>query len=228
VAASAAAPAASQASRRDLVLTAVLSSLAPAAAWAALAAAAPPPAAAHIQTGHLMSKNATSSGPRGARPSPLPPRRARPSPPPPRPPTTPSVADAVARVTTLTAAARAAADAGDWGAAEGAYAAAIAAGPDLALTDLTRVSRALVLRQLGDAPGARLALEDVEAGLRGRAEVHAALASLRYEARLPGAEAQWALATEFDRRFGDPAWVEKEKGWPPAMVGALRAFLELR
>lgn len=84
------------------------------------------------------------------------------------------------------------------------------------------------MRQLGDAPGARLALEDVEAGLRGRAEVHAALAVLRYEARLPGAEQQWALAAEFDKRFGDARWVEEERGWPPAMVGALKAFLELK
>jgi len=134
----------------------------------------------------------------------------------------------VAAIRARTADAHAAAAAGDWAAAEAAYASAIAAGPDLAIADLARISRALVLRQLGDARGARLALEDVEAGLRGRAEVHAALAALRWEARLPGSEEQWALATEFDRRFGDPGWVERERGWPPAMLGALRAFLELK
>jgi hypothetical protein len=138
------------------------------------------------------------------------------------------VADAVAAIRAATADAEAAAAAGDWAAAEAGYARAIAAGPDLAIADLARVSRALVLRQVGDAAGARLALEDVEAGLRGRAEVHAALAALRYEATLPGAEAQWALASEFDSRFADLGWVAAQRHWPPAMVDALRRFLELR
>jgi len=154
-------------------------------------------------------------------------RRAPPPPPPPPTPTS-SVAAAVAAFRAATADADAAAARGDWPAAEAGYRRARAAGPGLAIADLARISRALVLRQLGDAPGARLALEDVEAGLRGRAEVHAALAALRYEARLPGAEEQWALACEFDGRFADPGWVAAARKWPPAMVDALRRFLELK
>lgn len=41
------------------------------------------------------------------------------------------------------------------------------------------------------------------------------------------AELQWDLSTEFDTRYADVKWVQKEKHWPPALLTALSRFLSL-
>ena len=76
-----------------------------------------------------------------------------------------------------------------------------------------------------------LELEDLEASLRGFAEVHAALAAIIYNERpyeVAYAEEQFDLASEFDKRYLDISWVSKEKHWPPAMIAALDKFANLR
>lgn len=52
--------------------------------------------------------------------------------------------------------------------------------PDFALAEYARVSRALLLYELGRTSDALLQLEDEEIILRGRPEVHAALAAMLY------------------------------------------------
>lgn len=61
-------------------------------------------------------------------------------------------------------------------------------------------------------------------------QVHAALAAMLYGEKPPAvqrAEVQWEIASEFDTRFADPVWVAREKHWPPAMLQALKHFLNL-
>ena len=92
------------------------------------------------------------------------------------------------------------------------------------------MNRSFMLYQTGQQSQAIRELEDEEVALRGRAEVHAALAVMLYKSRpdqRQRAEEQWELASEFDKRFADVAWVAKEKSWPPALLGALDEFLHL-
>ncbi len=42
------------------------------------------------------------------------------------------------------------------------------------------------------------------------------------------AEQQFEIASEFDRRYGDLAFVRDERHWPPRLVAALGRFLELK
>lgn len=102
--------------------------------------------------------------------------------------------------------------------------------PDYALAEYARVGRALLYYQAGDASRAILELESEEVVLTGYAEVHAALAAILYAerpAQVLRAEQQWTVATSFDTRYGDPAWVRREKHWPPRAVAALERFLSL-
>ena len=103
--------------------------------------------------------------------------------------------------------------------------------PDLAITNYARINRALLLYQTGSKSQAILELEDLEASLRGYAEVHAALAAIIYSERpheISYAEEQFDLASEFDKRYMDVEWVTREKRWPPAMVAALDRFTNLK
>lgn len=103
--------------------------------------------------------------------------------------------------------------------------------PGLAITNYARIGRALLLYQIGNTSESILELEDLEASLRGFAEVHAALASIIYTERpseISYAEEQFDLASEFDSRYLDVQWVEREKHWPPAMLTALNKFAALK
>ena len=103
--------------------------------------------------------------------------------------------------------------------------------PDLAVTEYARLHRALLLYEVGDVRRSLLELDDLEVSLRGFPEVHAALASLLYIERplqISRAESQWDLATSFDRRYADLAWVQRTKKWPPRVLDALERFLDLR
>lgn len=87
-----------------------------------------------------------------------------------------------------------------------------------------------MLYQTGNSSEAILELEDLEVSLRGYAEVHAALASIVYAERpseISYAEQQFDLASEFDNRYLDIDWVEKQKNWPPSMLIALNKFAKL-
>ena len=84
--------------------------------------------------------------------------------------------------------------------------------------------------QVGRAEESLLQLEDEEVSLRGNAEVHAALAVVLHAerpAQVGRYEQQWAISSGFDSRFSDPDWVQRERHWPPRLVGALRRFLTL-
>lgn len=88
-----------------------------------------------------------------------------------------------------------------------------------------------MLYQAGNFSEAILELQDLEASLRGFAEVHAALASIIYSERpaeIAYAEQQFDLASEFDGHYLDIDWVAREKHWPPAMLRALDKFVNLR
>ena len=88
-----------------------------------------------------------------------------------------------------------------------------------------------MLYQTGNISEAILELQDLEASLRGFAEVHAALASIIYAERpseISYAEQQFDLASEFDGRYQDLRWVEQEKHWPPALLRALDKFASLK
>lgn len=103
--------------------------------------------------------------------------------------------------------------------------------PGLAITNYARIERALMLYQVGNVSESILELQDLEASLRGLAEVHAALASIIYAERpseVSYAEQQFDLASEFDSRYLDVKWVEREKHWPPAMLTALNKFALLK
>ena len=103
--------------------------------------------------------------------------------------------------------------------------------PELAITQYARLGHALLLYQTGSTSQAILELESLEAELRGLAEVHAALACIIYAERpaeVSYAEGQFDLASEFDSRYSNLQWTEREKGWPPAMLAALDRFLNLR
>lgn len=116
---------------------------------------------------------------------------------------------------------------------------------DLALSEYARLGRALLLYQVGDTSQALLELESSEVAMKGYAEVHAALAAVLYAgasrrqvtmmidvlaekpAQLARAELQWEVATTFDSRFHDVAWVAQERSWPTKIVAALDRFLKL-
>ena len=124
----------------------------------------------------------------------------------------------------------AAAAEGDYEAALAAYDAIVQRYPDLALAERARVTRALLLYQVGRSEEALLQLEDEEVSLRGSAEVHAAMAAVLHAERpqqFGRAEQQWAIAAGFDGRFGDAGWVARERHWPPRLVAALQRFLSL-
>ena len=101
----------------------------------------------------------------------------------------------------------------------------------MAITNYARIHRALLLYQTGSKSQAILEFEDLEASLRGYAEVHAAIATLVYNERpseISYAEEQFDLASEFDKRYLDIEWVSREKKWPPAMLDALSKFSNLK
>ena len=99
---------------------------------------------------------------------------------------------------------------------------------DFALAERSRVSRAILEYQVGKVDAAILHLKDEEVALRGDAEVHAALAIVLYSEKpyeISLAEEQFEVAMEFDKRFGDVAYVRDGKpAWPPRMVAALEKF----
>lgn len=102
--------------------------------------------------------------------------------------------------------------------------------PDLAITNYARIRRALLLHQTGQTREAILELEGLESSLRGSAEVHTALAAVLYaddHSKLLRAETQFDLGADFDRRYADLKWVDREKHWPPRMLEALQHFLKL-
>ena len=103
--------------------------------------------------------------------------------------------------------------------------------PDLAIAEYAKIKRALMLYQSGKTVDAVLEMEGEEEDLRGNAEVHAALAAMLYSEtpkQIRRAETQWEIAREFDQRYSDMDWVQREKHWPPAMQTALGNFLELK
>ncbi|KAG2430318.1 hypothetical protein HYH02_013795 [Chlamydomonas schloesseri] len=135
-----------------------------------------------------------------------------------------------AALTLLAAAREAVDDAGEHQRAYELYGRLVREHGDLELSYYGRVGRALQAYQLGAVSDSLLALEDEEAALRGAAEVHAALAALLYTERpslAPRAEEEWAIASSFDKRYSDPAWVAANKHWPPRAVAALQRFLAL-
>jgi len=133
------------------------------------------------------------------------------------------------------------ADAGDFVGAERVFGSCEAEYGDLALSDSARLGRALATYWLeGREVDAVSQLFELAGGRRedplGYPEAHAALAAALYGKRRTGpgrgaeldeAERQWALAESFDPRFSDPEWVRSKRHWPPALVDALRAFLDL-
>lgn len=193
-----------------------------ACALSALALSAPPPAAASIPLASPppQEQQRRALGQMGVavrRPTPT---RAQPEEEP--------VSVQIERVAALTAAADAAAAAGDYPEALRCESEVVQRYGDLALAERARVRRALLLYQVGRTDDALLQLEDEEVALRGNAEVHAALAVVLYDrGRATAAESQWDVATEFDRRFADTAWVAAERRWPPALLDALQRFLTL-
>lgn len=136
-------------------------------------------------------------------------------------------------VTNIMASMEAASDAsrkGDFLKALGIYTKIVNDYPDLAVTERARISRGLILYQVGEVDDALLALEDEEVVLRGSPEVNAALSVIIYAERprqRARSETLWAAATSLDGRWSDVEWVEKEKGWPPRMISALQRFLSL-
>lgn len=134
----------------------------------------------------------------------------------------------ISRVMALMTEAEEASNASDWQRALQCYSDIVNKYPDLALAERARVSRALILYQVGRPDEALLQLEDEEVALRGSAEVSAALAVVAYNlGRIDQAEQQWTVATEFDRRYENPEWVAAQRGWPPLMIQALQKFLAL-
>lgn len=192
----------------------------------------PRPSPARIETGHLLSSQASTSGGvfsgagfDASRPAP---RARRPPPPPPPSPGDHAVAAQAADLLAAIKAGDDAARGGDYVAAAEAYARGAADHPDLALADVARTRCALMTFQLGGRDGAALlALEDVEAVLRGSGEVLAAQAVIRWSLRRRGAEDKFAAATALEPRWGDAAFVDRKSGWPPRMVQAWHSFDEL-
>lgn len=138
------------------------------------------------------------------------------------------VSKQVERVMALMEEARTASDDGDFSTALRAHSEIIARYPDLALAERARIARGLLLYQVGKPQEALLQLEDEEVALRGNAEVHAALAVIFYDLGKPvQAENQWNVASEFDSRYSDVYWVQKERHWPPKLIIALENFLNL-
>lgn len=141
-----------------------------------------------------------------------------------------STREAVADVMELTTAAEVASAKGNFSVALDRYSTIVQRYPDLAVTERARVSRALLLYQLGHVEDALLALEDEEVILRGSPEVNVALCAVLYVERpyqRERAESLWDAATSLDGRWSDTRWVEEEKHWPPKMVAALQRFLTL-
>lgn len=236
--------------KRDPALRMSMAALV-ASAFVACSAVAAPPALAHIQTGGADDASPLFAPPQVAQRrrqqedlvrlfegSPLlqqqqrQQQRGRP------PPLTPSSSSAPSSTTAERAReaiaalqrAEAAVDAGDFPLAEREYARVVDSYGDLALSEYARFGRDLVLYERGDATRAIAGLEDSALALRGRAEAHAALASLLYAerpAQLSRAELEFEVASEFDRRFEDADWVAKNRHWPPKALGALRRFLSL-
>ena len=124
---------------------------------------------------------------------------------------------------------------GDWTAARSLFARAAGFRSSIASAELARIPAALALAELGRPEAALLELEDAVAegspALRGRAELHAALAALRYSLTRRGAEDELSAATLWEPRWADEQWVNSrasvERGWPPTMVERLVRFLEL-
>ena len=123
----------------------------------------------------------------------------------------------------------------DWLSARASFTRASDYRSTVASAELARVPAALALAELGEPEEALLELEDALAegspALRGRAELHAALAALRYGLGRRGAEGELSAATLWEPRWADEAWVKErasvERGWPPTMVERLVRFLEL-
>jgi tetratricopeptide (TPR) repeat protein len=137
----------------------------------------------------------------------------------------------IAAATALLASARAADAAGEYAAALERYTAVATRHPSLALAHTAWLSAALLLFQTGAKDSALLELESesVDVGA-GNAQLHAALAVVLHAqrpAQLPRAEGEWAAATALAPRYNDVAWVRESKGWPPAMLDALTAFITL-
>jgi hypothetical protein len=137
----------------------------------------------------------------------------------------------IAAATALLASARDADAAGEYALALQRYTAVATQHPSLALAHTARLSAALLLFQTGARDSALLELESesVDVGA-GNAQLHAALAVVLHATRpaqLPRAEGEWAAATALAPRYEDVDWVRDNKGWPPAMLDALRAFITL-
>jgi tetratricopeptide (TPR) repeat protein len=138
------------------------------------------------------------------------------------------VSQKVERVMALMEEASTALEDGDFSTALRCHSEIIARYPDLALAERARIARGLLLYQVGKPQEALLQLEDEEVALRGSAEVHAALAVIFYDLGKPvQAEQQWEVASEFDKRYSDVYWVQKERHWPPKLIQALENFLNL-
>jgi len=141
-----------------------------------------------------------------------------------------SVGEQVAEIQELMDAARKATDNGEFESALRLYSQIVDQYPDLAITDYARIGRGLLLFQDGQRSQAILELEDLDFTFKGSAELSAAISAALYSERpalLQRSEAEWRIVDSFDRRYYDPKWVASEKHWPPAMVDALRRFLDL-
>jgi len=151
-----------------------------------------------------------------------------------------SIPEQVAEIGRLTSAARdAEARITDYSQAVAYYDEIIDRFPELAITQYARIARGLALFQLGDKREAILQLDELAVTLRGKPEVHAALAVMEYSlarekggllaaAYISSSERQWEEATELNENVSDIAYVKTRFRWPPAMIAGLEDFLSLR
>lgn len=149
-----------------------------------------------------------------------------------------SIPEQVAEVERLTAEARSAEGRNDYGEALACYEEIISSFPELAITEYARISRGLNLFQLGRKSDAILQMDELTVTLRGKSEVHAALAVMEYDAAktrgsilaaayIVSSEKEWAKAQEWNNKWS-VEYAKKNTRWPPRMLNALSAFLELK
>ncbi|WP_448574253.1 tetratricopeptide repeat protein [Trichothermofontia sp.] len=115
---------------------------------------------------------------------------------------------------------------GDWSAAIADYQQAIA----LKATDITaQTNYALALYQTDRAGEALQTLRRLVRKYPNFADARAALTAVLWAQGQQGeAESNWVAVVGLDPRYQDWQWVRSIRRWPPAMVAALKQFLQLR
>lgn len=114
---------------------------------------------------------------------------------------------------------------GDWEAAAENYGRATQLAPAFAFA---RENRALALYQLGQDNAAIKEMRSLARKFPDSfPDVRAALTAALWEAGLQAeAEAEWQRCG--DPRYRDRAWLRRERRWPPRLIAALEAFLDIR